>query len=56
LCLLIPDRSDDLRAAAAICARYSDRRKEKQVKLKVGSTEIEVAPATADEIAVWRIG
>jgi tRNA U34 2-thiouridine synthase MnmA/TrmU len=37
--------------AARICARYSDRRKEQTVKVKVAETEITVQPAGEEETA-----
>lgn len=51
VCLLIPDRDEDRMPAAAICARYSDRRHEARVRVKVGNRELEVQPAAPSESA-----
>ncbi len=48
--LLLGDESD-AGAAAAICARYSDRRGEPAVTVRVGERELTVKPAPPDETA-----
>ncbi|MEO0085255.1 MAG: tRNA 4-thiouridine(8) synthase ThiI [candidate division WOR-3 bacterium] len=50
--LLIPDSGpEERRLAAAICARYSDRRGEEVVSVEVGGKEVRVAPAAPEATA-----
>lgn len=50
--LLIPDSGAEERLlAAAICARYSDRRNEERVPVVVGGEEVGVAPASPEAAA-----
>jgi hypothetical protein len=59
LCLLIPAQPqaepDDIGTAARVCAAFSDRRQDLQVRVRVGDREVEVRSATQEEIAAWRI-
>lgn len=47
--LLIPDRVGDREDAARICARYSDRKCELEVRLQVGDEWFAVKPASSEE-------
>jgi hypothetical protein len=47
--LLIPDRSEDRELAARLCAGFSDRRAESLVTVRVGDSEMVVAPASPEE-------
>jgi tRNA U34 2-thiouridine synthase MnmA/TrmU len=51
-----PEPGDDLVAAARLCAAFSDKRREAQVRIRVGDREVEVAAARSEDIAAWRIG
>ncbi|MCX6840832.1 MAG: tRNA 4-thiouridine(8) synthase ThiI [candidate division WOR-3 bacterium] len=44
-------QDEELRLAARVCARYSDKRKEQTVKVKVADTEVTVQPAGEEETA-----
>ncbi|MEO0078792.1 MAG: 7-cyano-7-deazaguanine synthase [candidate division WOR-3 bacterium] len=51
----VPVSDEDVGAAARLCAAFSDRRRQKQVRVQVNGQDLEVNPATQDEIAAWRI-
>ncbi len=51
----VPVWDEDVGAAARLCAAFSDRRREKRVRVQVNGRELDVNPATQEEIAAWRI-
>jgi tRNA U34 2-thiouridine synthase MnmA/TrmU len=51
LALLIPDTEGDRETAAALCARYSDRRKDENVAVRVNGEQFNVRPASPEDSA-----
>ena len=49
--MLVPGRAEDRVLAAALCARYSDRRGEPKVTVLVDGEELEVEPAKPEDSA-----